>query len=190
MVKATRYIIRPLFVVFTLIGAIFVFVTSYDAFIGDDYCPEFAPASAAVKRDANESRTTYLWSKDTPFHDDAYWGALGLSLDILDDINPSVSAWVRERNIAGKLVFVGNISEMAKYDYFSGKLTISHAFFTESEKKKVAIISHEYRHSHQNFAKVARYILSHSFGGRGKTEIVENDAYLYEREAEAAFATP
>lgn len=167
-----------------MISLLIIAITSYDLIVGDGEMPQFSIVSL---KDANETNTMHLWGQHAPHEDSAYWKGLESSLVILDDINPQISGWVRRKHHAGDLVFVPQGTELAKYDYFSGKLTICHGFFIDNEKKKVAMLAHEYRHSKQNYGKIARYILSCCLHKRGTMDIVENDAYLYEKEAEAAF---
>lgn len=189
MTKLPRQVWRPLTSVAFLIGLVHIVLTGEDIFVGDGCIPVFAPASLEMKAIADETRTIQLWGDPTRrFTHREYWEGLQGSLAILDEINPVVAAWVRGKERGGMLRFIDHEAELARFDYYNGQLSISHLFFTETEKKKVACLCHEYRHSRQNFGKVERYVLSCTRDGKGNPEIVENDAYLFEREAEAALS--
>ena len=125
--------------------------------------------------------------------DSARWLGLTPAMAILEEVNPAIAAWVRQRHDEGALVFSDRYSvkqdkwgALAKYDHFQRKLTVYRAMFEESDGTMAAILCHEFRHSRQNPAKVFRYVLSCRFAAQGDASIVENDAELYEHEARAA----
>jgi hypothetical protein len=125
--------------------------------------------------------------------DAARWCGLTPVLAILDEVNPTVAAWVRRQHEQGTLVFSDSFcgrhesrGAMAKYDFFDGRLILYRAIFDENDGTAAAILCHEFRHSRQNPAKVFRYALSHLFATEGDASIVENDAELYEHEAHVA----
>jgi hypothetical protein len=121
------------------------------------------------------------------------WQGLSSSLKILDEVNPEIAKWVRQRQDAGAVVFsdadlISNdqCAALAKYDSLSGKLTIQRGLFAQRDGNIAAIFAHEYRHSRQSYPKIVRYALSFMFAKGGDSSIVENDAEIYERQAKNA----
>ncbi len=121
------------------------------------------------------------------------WQGLAPALAILDQVDPPVADWVRQRHVEGAILFSDDYSgkrdkvgSYAKYDHFPGRLIVHRALFEEKDGTVAAILCHEYRHSRQNLAKVVTYALSFVFAKDGDSSIVENDAVLYERQATVA----
>jgi hypothetical protein len=121
------------------------------------------------------------------------WRGLAPALAILDDVNPQVADWVRRRHGDGDLLFSDRFSHgrdrqgsLARYDSFRRTLLVQRALFEEKDGEIAAILCHEYRHSRQSTAKVAKCALSFVVSTEGDRSILENDALLYEHEARLA----
>lgn len=118
------------------------------------------------------------------------WKGLSPALAILDRVNPTIAAWVREKHANGLLVFRDDRPDRtvasAKYDMFQGRIVVRRELFHENDGSIAAILCHEYRHSRQNTGKFFQYVLSFLFAREGDLAIIENDALLYEQEARTA----
>jgi hypothetical protein len=123
-------------------------------------------------------------------NDDTRWRGLASVLAILDQVNPDVASWVRQRHEAGAVVFSDEYcrgrdkhGSLAKYDHFGRRLIVQRALFEESDGELAAILCHEFRHSRQNTAKLVKCALSFVVTADGDRSILENDALVYEHEA-------
>jgi|GEM_PF-1511774 len=179
------YALRHLVVLFALLGA----VSLWDAW-GDGTLPGF---SSLIVADKDPHRVSSPHCIMAQAGNEERWLALTPALAILDEVNPDVADWVRDRHARGKLVFSNgytrpgdNRSSLARYDHFRGRLTIDRGLFAEKDGQIAAILSHEYRHSRQNMAKLLRCALSFVLRADGDRSILENDAELYEQQAEIA----
>jgi hypothetical protein len=121
------------------------------------------------------------------------WLGLAAALAILDDVNPKVASWLRDRREHGALIFsdqcAGERDErasLARYDHFRRRLILQRGLFAQPDGEVAAILCHEYRHSRQNAAKLLRCALSFVLSAEGDRSILENDAVLYEHEASIA----
>ena len=178
-----RYLMRYSLLVLAVLGLLGL----WDAY-GDGHIPMSFPL-----RNIDPNRHSSRQCASLQVDDSAHWLGLAPSLSILDEVNPAVAAWVRQRHDQGTLVFSdrycvkqGDRGAMAKYDHIQHKLTVQRALFEENDGTVAAILCHEYRHSRQNLAKIFRYVLSSVFATHGDASIVENDAELYEHEARVA----
>ena len=179
------YALRHLVVLFALLGT----VSLWDAW-GDGTLPGFSSLIVADKDPHRVSSPQCIMAQTG---DEERWLALAPALAILDEVNPEVAEWVRDRHARGKLIFSNgyvrpddNRSSLARYDHFRGRLTIQRGLFAEKDGQIAAILCHEYRHSRQNLAKLLRCALSFVLRADGDRSILENDAELYEHEAEIA----
>jgi hypothetical protein len=170
-----------------LVMALFGVAGLWDA-CGDGKLPALLPL-----RDINPHRRSSLPCTALRTSDAARWAGLTPALAILDEVNPTVAAWIRQEHARGSIVFSdrycgsqGNCDVMAKYDHVKGGLLIYRALFAEDDGTVAAILCHEFRHSRQNSAKVLRYALSTLLAAHGDASVVENDAELYEHEARVA----
>jgi hypothetical protein len=125
--------------------------------------------------------------------DSTRWQALAPALTILAEVNPEVARWVQETRQNGKLIFTNRAkigesasSQLAKYDVLRRELTVGRGLFAENDGTVAAVLCHEYRHSRQRFPKTMVYALSFLLSTGGDPAIVENDALLYEQEANLA----
>jgi len=125
--------------------------------------------------------------------DSERWQGLAGALTILDDVNPQVASWVRQRHERHALIFSdrhlglqNTQASLARFDHLRRTLIVHRALFEETDGEIAAILCHEYRHSRQNMAKVLRCILSFVVTANGDRSILENDARLYEHEARLA----
>jgi hypothetical protein len=124
---------------------------------------------------------------------EARWRGLSPALAILNNVNPAVAKWVREKHDSGLLLFANECqtpadptSASAKYDILRGRIVVRRDLFHENDGTIAAILCHEYRHSRQNLGKFCQYVLSFLFVREGDLSIIENDAALYEQEAHNA----
>jgi len=121
------------------------------------------------------------------------WEALASPLAILDEVNPAVAEWVRVMHRKNRLVFADSTKlcevssgQLAVYDSLDGDLTIGRGLFAEADGTIAAVLCHEYRHSRQQFPKTMLYALSFLWIEGGDPAIIENDAMLYEQQANLA----
>jgi len=121
------------------------------------------------------------------------WKGLLPALAIVDQVNPAVAKWVREKHDRGLVVFGDDyrtttdfVGALAKYDMFRGRIVVKRGLFCENDGTIAAILCHEYRHSRQNLGKFGQYVLSFLFTREGDLSIIENDAVIYEQEAHNA----
>lgn len=119
--------------------------------------------------------------------------ALEPALAILDEVQPNVADWVRDRERRGKLRFTDSLKigkeraqHLAKYDAFAHRLTVGRGIFAENDGTIATILCHEYRHARQRLPKTIVYALSFLWTRQGDPAIVENDALLFEQEAQLA----
>jgi hypothetical protein len=75
---------------------------------------------------------------------------------------------------------------LGEYDALRGELTVFSGLFAENDGTIAAVLCHEYRHSRQRFPKTLVYALSFLLRENGDPAIIENDALLYEQEANLA----
>lgn len=125
--------------------------------------------------------------------DPARWQGLAPAMAILDQVNPEVASWVRQRREASAVVFSDEVcrgrdrqASLARYDHFRRQLIIQRSLFAQNDGEIAAVLCHEYRHSRQNFAKLMKCALSFVTTSHGDRSILENDALLYEHEARLA----
>ncbi len=121
------------------------------------------------------------------------WNGLSPALAILDQVNPTVATWLREKHEKGLVVFgedgrtkYDNGAALAKYDAFTDQIALSPELFCENDGTIAVTLCHEYRHSRQNLGKSCQYILSFLFVRGGNLAIIENDAVIYEQQAQSA----
>lgn len=111
------------------------------------------------------------------------WSDCQIPLRILRKVCPEAEAWVRERHASGKIVWSSKCDGFyAKYDYINGNLTLTPAFFEQIDGQKAVTMAHEFRHSRQNWTKPVRAVIAVLLKGEPQEWIVENDAYLFEKE--------
>jgi hypothetical protein len=115
------------------------------------------------------------------------------ALEVLDEVNPTVAEWVRQMLRERDVIFTDRVKicdgpsgHLAKYDVFRRELTISRGLFAENDGTIAAVLCHEYRHARQRFPKTMVYALSFLLTKDGDAAIIENDALLYEQEANLA----
>lgn len=111
------------------------------------------------------------------------WDDCQTPLRILKKVCPEAEKWVRDRHASGKIVWSEKTDGMyGKYDYISRKLTLTSAFFEQSDGQKAVTMAHEYRHSLQNWTKPIRAVIAIMIKREPQEWIVENDAYHFEKE--------
>jgi hypothetical protein len=121
------------------------------------------------------------------------WKGLAPALAILDQVNPEVAKWLREKHGNGLVMFGDEyrtkgdrMTALAKYDIFRHRLVVYRELFCESDGTIAVTLCHEYRHSRQNLGKFGQYVLSFLFVREGDLSIIENDAEIYEHAAHKA----
>lgn len=119
--------------------------------------------------------------------------ALARALAILDEVHPDVAGWYRDTDRRGKLLFTDSWKMgrdgpncLARYDAFRGVLTIGAGIFSENDGAIATILCHEYRHARQRIPKTIVYALSFVWTRQGDPAIIENDALLFEKDAQLA----
>jgi hypothetical protein len=179
----------PRYVLRTLIGvAVACGLLSLWALHGDGKVPCMSPLSGL---DPYRISSAQCIADETTV--EARWNGLCPALAILDRVSPAVAAWVREKRDRGLVVFADKHriagdagSALAKYDMFGGRLVVNRELFSENDGTIAVTLCHEYRHSRQNLGKFGQYVLSFLLVRGGDLSIIENDAVIYEQEAENA----
>jgi hypothetical protein len=172
-----------------LIGMVVVYgLLSLWGLHGDGKMPSMSPLSrldpyriSSVKCIADETTA------------EARWNGLSPALAILDQVNPVVAKWVREKHDRGLMMFGDEcrrrpdpLLALAKYDSWRGRVVVSPQLFCENDGTIALTLCHEYRHSRQNIGKLCQYVVSFLFVRGGELSIIENDAVVYEQEAHNA----
>jgi hypothetical protein len=175
-----RYAVRALIDVAVLCGMISLWGSH-----GDGKMPGMSLLSGL---DPYRISSADCFADDTP--DETRWKGLSPALTILDNVNPAVAKWVREKHDSGLVMFGREYRTkddpmwaVAKYDRFCGRLIVYRELFCENDGTIALTLCHEYRHSRQNLGKVCQYVLSFLFVRGGDLSIIENDAVIYEQEA-------
>ena len=179
----------PRYVLRTLIGVAAVCaLLSLWGLHGDGKMPGMSPLSGL---DPYRISSVHCIADQTAA--DTRWQGLSPALAILDKVNPVVAAWVREKHDNGLVLFGDEYRKkadatiaLAKYDRFRGRIIVKRELYSENDGTIAAILCHEYRHSRQNPGKSCQYVLSFLFVRGGDLSIIENDAVLYEHEAQNA----
>lgn len=158
---------------------------------GDGSIPTFRCLRPATNLDP--LRTSHPECVFSQTADSTRWQALGPVMAILEEVNPEVARWVRDTRQNGKLTFTNRVKicagptgQLARYDALRRELTISSGLFAQNDGTIAAVLCHEYRHSRQRFPKTMVYALSFLRLQGGDPAIIENDALLYEQEANLA----
>lgn len=158
---------------------------------GDGPLPTFHCLRPATKLDP--FRTSHPQCVFAETAESTRWQALAPALAILSEVNLEAAAWVQQTRQDGKLSFanraktsVSSTGELAKYDALRGELTVFGGLFAQNDGTLAAVLCHEYRHSRQRFPKTLVYAMSFLRIHGGDPAIIENDALLYEQEANLA----
>lgn len=188
--------LNMLFLLLICIGA----GTVWDATIGDGPLPQLnnvkqqAPILMAM---AQRNSTAQL--APSAIKQD-YWQALTPSRQLLLSLSPQIAEWLENLHQQGHIEthepegihqayhVSADTPLLAAYRYNQNTLYLGQAFWQLSDGQKVAVITHEYRHSRQNAGKRISYQLAQWVGlGQLQNESpMENEARAYEREAELA----
>jgi hypothetical protein len=156
----------------TIVLAIFGLVFLWES-LGDGTIPTFYP---------HYDRAKYDPTKCTVIANDK-WASIQPALEILDQINPTVSNWVRHQHDTNKLRFVDSDVACAKYDKLEGVLKINNNVLCYKDGVRAVALAHEYRHYRQSWAKWMRYLVCCAILQDKDASILENDAILYEYQA-------
>jgi hypothetical protein len=178
-----RYVIHALFGMAVVVGLL-----SLWGLHGDGKTPSMSPLCGL---DPYRISSAHCIADETTA--EARWNGLAPAMAILDQVNPTIATWVREKHDNGLILFGdkrrtnGDPGEaLAKYDMFRGRLVVNRELFCENDGTIAVILCHEYRHSRQNLGKFGQYVLSFLFVTGGDLSIIENDAVIYEHEAHNA----
>jgi hypothetical protein len=181
-----RYSLKYGVVVLALFGAVQVWQA-----VGDGPLELFRPLDSAAGLDPLRVSAARCVLAQTG--DESRRAALEPALAILDEVHPDAADWVRDRDRRGKLCFTNSLrigqeqaQHLAKYDAFTHRLTIGRGLFAENDGTIATILCHEYRHARQRLPKTIVYALSFLWARRGDSTLVENDALLFEKEAQEA----
>ncbi len=181
-----RYCLKYSVLVLAMLGLLQLWLAT-----GDGPIPAFHALRPAANLDPR--RTSHSECVFARTDEAARWQALGPALAILSEVNPAVADWVRRTREAGKLQFANRatqgpspIGQLAKYDALRGHLTITSGLFAENDGTIAAVLCHEFRHARQRMPKTMVYTLSFLWIEGGDPAIVENDALLYEQDANLA----
>jgi hypothetical protein len=181
-----RYVLRWAVIFLALFGLLNLWESQ-----GDGSVPTFVKSSRWLGAAPLRVSSRYCFAAGAG--DEVRWAGLKPAMAILDAVNPEVAGWVRRNHDEGRLVFSDGHKEgrytseyLAKYDVLSNKLVVSGQIYAENDGTIAAVLCHEFRHSRQNLAKVARHLMSFMFHSGGDPAIIENDALLYEQEAYVA----
>lgn len=164
----------------------------YDSTIGDGDIPE--PIELGRLSDV---RTLARFNSTANFAHEEYrtkeecWDNLQPTLKVLHKVAPHVESWINDQQANGKIIYEGESRGLiCTFDCISRELTIYPALWSEQDGIKASILAHEWRHSRQNPQKFAKYVLSYVITRELKDDLVENDAYLYEKQTyEAIYGT-
>jgi hypothetical protein len=178
-----RYLVRYAALVLVLFGLLSLWEAH-----GDGRIPVLT--SLLPSTGINPSRLSSLPCAAEGVSDEARWRGLAPALKILDEVNPQVAAWVRQKRADGSIAFFEDYRgggdkqrSLAKYDRLRRRLIVNRWLFCENDGTVAAILCHEYRHSRQSIPKLIRCALSFILTKDGDSSILENDAVLYEQEA-------
>jgi hypothetical protein len=181
-----RYLVRYT----ALVLALFGLLSLWEAH-GDGRIPVFT--SLLPPTGINPSRLSSLRCAVEGVSDEVRWQGLAPALKILDEVNPQVATWIRRNHADGSIAFFEDYRgtgdkqrSLAKYDRLRRRLIVNRWLFCEKDGTAAAILCHEYRHSRQSFPKLVRCALSFILAKDGDWSILENDAVLYEQEANFA----
>jgi len=172
-----RYIFRTLVAVVFLFGLFSLWESR-----GDGKMPGMSPLFGI---DPYRISSTHCTAEGVP--DEVRWQGLAPALAILDQVNPTVAQWVREKRDRGVIIFRDDpqtdeeMPSLAKYDMYRSRLVVNRHLFTENDGTIAMVLCHEYRHSRQNFGKSCQYMLSFLFVKDGDSSFIENDAVIYEQ---------
>jgi hypothetical protein len=152
----------------------------------DFICPERPPPVNYLGKCQERCLARYNSTKSVDVNtltDKELWIFLQTPLMILDRACPQASKWVRDRYEKGKIVFTTcDCDTYARYDYISETLYIDPSFWSRQDGEKAVTLAHEYRHSIQNFTQRVRAFVYYIIFQDVREEIIENDAYDFERQ--------
>jgi len=156
----------------------------YDAIIGDgDVVPPRIMGRLTEARTLAQNNTTKYFKGIRLTEKDA-WRELQTTFKILRAINPEAEKWIRDCYASGRFhVDMSDNGMYASFDCIDRSVKLRSSFFKLNDGEKACVLSHEWRHSKQNPYKFAKLILSFMITRKLNTDIVENDAYLYEMES-------
>lgn len=175
-IATLRYTTVTVIATLVILGSLSV----YDFTVGENV-PEIISLTI-FDRELHMARVNTTHYLATDFKEEECWDAIQPSLQILDKVCPEVSEWVRDRHANGKLVWECEYSgTYAKYDYIDKTLTFNKLSFFKNDGIKASILAHEFRHSRQSFTKFYRSVVACMICQEPKPDVVENDAYLFEK---------
>ena len=110
------------------------------------------------------------------------WEEMQPALGILDKVCPEISSWTRERYRSGHVFFErGYKGRYAAWWILPQTLEIDLVALTESDAELACTLAHEFRHSRQPYLITVQSQLAKLAGLDRTSELVEADAYAFER---------
>lgn len=132
---------------------------------------------ANLARETDESWTELT---DDPSYN---WLKLQPAIKVLNKVCPEAADWVRCMYKSDKLIW-DNTKDgtYARYEGIKGTLFINQACIGRRHGEIAATLAHEHRHSRQNLTKALKVALFLGLTGERLDHLIENDAYLFEKE--------
>lgn len=170
--------------------------TVWDATVGDGALPHLNN----VKHLSNLAQMNSTASMTPQTIRPVYWEALAPSRNLLLSLSPQIALWLQDLHQRGHIETrePGDIHQtyhvsdetalLAAYRFTQDTLYLGDDFWKLSDGQKVAVITHEYRHSRQNPGKRISYQMAQWLGmGQLQSQTpMENEAMDYERQAQSA----
>lgn len=109
------------------------------------------------------------------------WQIMQPALDILDNVCPEIATWTRKKWLDGQLVFDTDSENLyAWYHPATGRVAVTMLGLSECDGEMACTLAHEFRHSRQNFLRGAQCQIALLWGLDRKSELVEDEAYVFE----------
>jgi hypothetical protein len=147
----------------------------------DGFWPEQVPEIMNVGRELRKKADRRVqWNfKD----EEQSWNNLQPAIAILQKACPEIAGWVNDRHSKGKIVWVRNSPlYYARYDFFQKTLYLHDALMGRSDGEKAVTLAHEFRHSRQKTTKLIKRVILEVMTFGNQEEVVERDAYDFERQ--------
>jgi hypothetical protein len=121
------------------------------------------------------------------FNSDKAYFSLRPTLQILDIVCPESSHWFRKQYENGKIIWTTeDDGSYARYKPLTGEVVVNAEMFVLKNGERACTIAHEFRHSRQNLSKYFKLTTAYLLTGKHNSDIIENDAYLYESQVRSA----
>jgi len=105
--------------------------------------------------------------------DEKRLSAIENAIKILNETNPKVADWIKDKIKNNKLIFTNDdAGYYAKFDFINKNLYVNKSIFVENDGIIAVTFAHEYRHSRQGYTKFIKYTISHLFYNKGNCVIL------------------